>query len=183
MPGVEGVVDRGRARGAQPAERATHRGLVGRRVREPEDLLAEGHEPGFVRRPQAVEEGPARGPQRLDAVAGHAAAGVEHQHRLHGPRLGGEQLELLRHAVVAQHEVGGAQVGQRPAAPGHEHVDVDRLDLRAELDRLRRRLRGHRARDNREPHGQERPAAGAHFRDSRCSSSTSASRSAAFTTR
>ncbi len=176
--GVERVVDRGGAFGPEPPERAPHQGLVGRRLRQPEHVLVERDESGLVGRPQPVEERLAGGAQRLDAVAGHAAAGVEDEQRVHRPRLGGLELDALPHAVVGELEVAGREAEDGLAAACHERVDVNGRGLAAELERLRLPERVRRERPER-----ERQAGRFHSSVSRCSDSLCVSWSIALPTR
>ena len=68
-------------------------------------------------------------------LAGHAAAGVEHEPKADRHALRAEVRDLLRHVVFVDDEVVLLQAGDEAARRvGDRRGDVDQLDARAELE-------------------------------------------------
>ena len=100
--------------------------------------MTERHQRGLIGFLQPAENGAARAPQVVEPLARDAVAHVEAENHVERNLLEADEIDLLRHAVVEDLEVGGFQAGDRLAFVGDEDVDAHRFYFRRERRLLRR---------------------------------------------
>ena len=103
--------------------------------------MTEGEQRRSIVLRQSIEQRVTSALQMRQPFPGDAGADVEGQEDVQRDLLKADHVDVLRDAVVAYLEVGGAEPGHDLAAVGHEHVHANRLALR----RKRRLLRGRSA--------------------------------------